>query len=80
MAQKPVPIHHHVVKRYSQSRGCYDEPLLPCLRKQHHDTLRDTDVYVVGFKAPIVAYPDDCDYEIERPTYGFTRGLTRPKP
>jgi hypothetical protein len=73
MAQKPVPIHHHVIKRYSQSRGCYDEPLLPRLRSKQHDT------YAVGFKSRITSSDDDFYPDIEGTPIGFTRGLTRPR-
>ena len=73
MPHKFIPIHHHVVKRYSQARGCYDEPLLPRLRSKHHDT------YAVGFKSRLTSRDDDFYPDVETTPIGFTRGLTRTK-
>ena len=73
MPHKFIPIHHHVVKRYSQARGCYDEPLLPRLRSKHHDT------YAVGFKSRLTSRDDDFYPDVETTPIGFTRDLTRTK-
>jgi len=51
--KKDIPIRNDIIKKYSQPRGAYIEPLLPRLRKDYCDT------YAVGFNHKLIASDDD---------------------